>query len=72
MKYTLRYTGEFKRSLKHCLKRGYDEQLLTDVLDILVTEGRLPEGFSGDTLTYKDLESGTTFTLNLNTGKKVQ
>lgn len=22
---TLRYTGEFKRSLKRCLKRGYDE-----------------------------------------------
>ena len=34
--------------------------------------GRFTEGFSGDTLTYKDLESGTTFTLNLNTGKKVQ
>ena len=33
--------------------------------------GRFTEGFSGDTLTYKDLESGTTFTLNLNTGKKV-
>ena len=30
MKYTLRYTGEFKRSLKRCLKRGYNEQLLTD------------------------------------------
>ena len=45
MKYTLRYTGEFKRSLKCCLKRGYDEQLLTDVLDILVTEGRLPEKY---------------------------
>lgn len=30
MKYTLRYTGEFKRSLKRCLKRGYDEQLLTN------------------------------------------
>ena len=34
--------------------------------------GRFTEVFSGDTLTYKDLESGTTFTLNLNTGKKVQ
>ena len=43
MKYNLRYTGEFKRSLKRCLKRGYDEQLLTDVLKILATEGRLPE-----------------------------
>lgn len=45
MKYTLRYTGEFKRSLKRCLKRGYDEQLLTDVLNILASEGRLPEKY---------------------------
>ena len=45
MKYTLRYTGEFKRSLKRCLKRGYDEQLLTDVLNILAREGRLPEKY---------------------------
>ena len=46
MKYNLRYTGEFKRSLKRCLKRGYDEQLLTDVLKILATEGRLPEKYN--------------------------
>ena len=45
MKYTLRYTGEFKRSLKRCLKRGYDEQLLTAVLNILAREGRLPEKY---------------------------
>ena len=45
MKYTLHYTGEFKQSLKCCLKRGYDEQLLTDVLDILAAEGRLPENY---------------------------
>ncbi len=38
MKYTLRYTGEFKRSLKRCLKRGYNESLLTEVLNILGTE----------------------------------
>ena len=37
MKYNLRYTGEFKRSLKRCLKRGYDELLLIDVLKILAT-----------------------------------
>ena len=43
MKYNLRYTGEFKRSLKRCLKRGYDEQLLTDVLKILATECRVPD-----------------------------
>lgn len=45
MKYTLRYTGEFKRSLKRCLKRGYDEQSLIEVLNILAAEGRLPEKY---------------------------
>ncbi len=45
MKYTLRFTGEFKRSLKRCLKRGYDENLLTEVLRILVNEGHLPEKY---------------------------
>ena len=33
--------------------------------------GRFTEGISGDTLTYRDLESGTIFTLNLKTGKRV-
>ena len=50
MKYTLRYTGEFKRSLKRCLKRGYDEQLLTNVLIILASEGKLPEKYRPHTL----------------------
>lgn len=45
MKYTLRFTGEFKRSLKKCLKRGYDERLLMDVLSILATKGHLPEKY---------------------------
>ena len=45
MKYRLKFTGEFKRSLKRCLKCGYDEQLLTEVLGILVEKGRLPEKY---------------------------
>lgn len=45
MKYSIRYTGEFKRSLKRCLKRGYDEQLLTEVLNILTNEGKLPQKY---------------------------
>ena len=44
-KYTLRFTGEFKRSLKRCLKRGCDEKLLTDALNILTEEGRLPDKY---------------------------
>lgn len=45
MKYSIRYTGEFKRSLKRCLKHGYDEQLLTEVLNILTNEGKLPQKY---------------------------
>ncbi len=42
MKYKLRFTGEFKRSLKRCLKRGCDERLLIEVLSQLSNEGCLP------------------------------
>lgn len=42
MKYTLRFTGEFKRSLKRCLKRGCNEVLLVEALNILVNTGQLP------------------------------
>jgi mRNA interferase YafQ len=45
MKYRLKFTGEFKRSLKRCLKRGYDEHLLTEVLELLVEKGHLPEKY---------------------------
>ena len=45
MKYKLKFTGEFRRSLKRCLKRGYDEQLLKEVLNTLAEEGCLPEEY---------------------------
>lgn len=45
MKYKLKFTGEFRRSLKRCLKRGYDEQLLKEVLNTLAEEGCLPEKY---------------------------
>lgn len=45
MKYSLKFTGEFKRSLKRCLKRGYNESLLVEVLNILVAKGCLPEKY---------------------------
>jgi len=41
MTYTLKVTGEFKRSLKRCLKRGYDSNLITEVLNILKEKGRV-------------------------------
>ena len=45
MMYSLKFTGEFKRSLKRCLKRGYNESLLVEVLNILVAKGYLPEKY---------------------------
>lgn len=45
MKYRLRFTGEFKRSLKRCLKRGRDEKLLAEVLSILASQGQLPQKY---------------------------
>ena len=40
--YTIRYTGEFKRQMKLCERRGYDMELLRDVIRTLSTEGKLP------------------------------
>lgn len=40
--YTIRYTGEFKRQMKQCERRGYDMELLRDVIRTLSTEGKLP------------------------------
>ena len=42
MKYTLIYTGEFKRNVKKCVKRGYDLTLLQNVISILQMKGELP------------------------------
>ena len=43
--YTIRYTGEFKRQMKICQKRGYDMNLLRQVIYILSTKGQLPEKY---------------------------
>jgi len=40
--YEIIYTGQFKRSLKRCVKRGLDVKAFTDVLDILQDKGELP------------------------------
>ena len=59
MKYTLRYTGEFKRSLKRCLKRGYDELLLTEVLNILSAEGKLLRNIGRTSFTASTRATGS-------------
>ena len=41
--YTIRFTGEFKRQLKLCERRGYDMEQLRTAIRILSTEGKLPE-----------------------------
>ena len=35
MKYTLKTTNKFKKDYKRCKKRGYDMDLLSDVIDTM-------------------------------------
>lgn len=49
--YEFVYTGQFKRSLKRCVKRGLDLTRLQEVLEILRREGELPQRFSPHKLT---------------------
>lgn len=50
MKYSVVYTGQFKRSLKKCAKRGLDIQVFTDALDILQVTGTLPQQYKAHRL----------------------
>ena len=43
--YRIRFTGEFKRQMKLCERRGYDMELLRTAIRILSTEGKLPENY---------------------------
>ena len=43
MKYTLRYSGQFKRSYKLCKKRGLDISKLEHVIRLLEETGTLPK-----------------------------
>ena len=40
--YEVIYTGQFKKSLKLCVRRGLDIKNFTTVLDILQEKGQLP------------------------------
>ncbi len=40
--YEVVYTGQFKKSLKRCVRRGLDITEFTTVLDILQEKGSLP------------------------------
>ena len=42
MKYTIRFSGQFKKSYKLCQRRGYDMTKIQKVMRILSEEGVLP------------------------------
>ncbi len=41
-KYEIQVKGSFKRAYKRCIKRGFDQTLLVEVLRILSDTGTLP------------------------------
>lgn len=51
--YSVSYTGQFKRSLKKCVKRGLDLKVFTDTLDILQHTGTLPPEYKPHKLSGK-------------------
>lgn len=51
--YSVSYTGQFKRSLKKCVKRGLDLKVFTDTLDILQQTGTLPPEYKSHKLSGK-------------------
>ena len=46
MKYTIRYSGQFKRSYKLCKKRGLDISKLEQVIRLLEQNGSLPQEYN--------------------------
>ena len=51
--YDVIYTGQFKKSLKLCVRRGLDVHAFTTVLDILQEKGELPQVYRPHKLTGK-------------------
>ena len=51
--YELIYTGQFKKSLKKCAKRGLNIQALVEVLNILQEKGELPPKYRPHKLSSK-------------------
>ena len=44
-RYTIKYTGQIKKSYKRCLKRGYDPSVLEKAVKILSETGALPSDY---------------------------
>lgn len=51
--FTLKYTGQFKKDLKRCQKRGLDLSLLQKVIAILQEKGSLPSEYKPHLLSGK-------------------
>lgn len=51
--YEVIYTGQFKKSLKQCVRRGFDVNVFKTVLDILQEKGQLPAEYRPHKLTGK-------------------
>lgn len=51
MKYEILSTGRFKKDLKGIMKRGYNLQLLQDVVSLLAAGSSLPEKYKDHMLT---------------------
>ena len=51
--YEVIYTGQFKKSLKLCVRRGLDVNVFKTVLDILQEQGQLPVEYRPHKLTGK-------------------
>ena len=53
MMYSVRYTKKFEKSVKLCVKRGLDLELLRSVITILAREGNLPVQYKPHKLSGK-------------------
>ena len=49
-KYSIRYTGIFKKKMRQCEKRGYNMQLIKDVITTLSNGEKLPVKYRAHTL----------------------
>ena len=56
MKYSIEYSGQFKKSLKLCKKRGLQIELLQEAIGILAEYGKLPEKYKSHMLSGKYAE----------------
>ncbi|MCM1108588.1 MAG: type II toxin-antitoxin system YafQ family toxin [Clostridium sp.] len=51
--YSIEYTGQFKKSLKLCKKRGLPVELLHKVISLLMEAGKLPPEYKPHVLSGK-------------------